>query len=336
MNMKEETTLQDLSYKFIQELIKFAHGKNTEEIFHFVSINLERIFGATATMYLYKKTNQNEVKVKNSKGFSHEYIKHFQNNPPLELLNSIEKSAGSIYIDFEKEPEKASLYKFEYEDIKELYIAPIRISRDFLLVAIICTVKSFKNLGLDKHAAFDTLFAILEFITNSNSCAELLRESSYNIDIVSELYNFKYFHERLYQEIQRAIIEKGYLSIALLSLNHLNEFNSVFGHIAGDRSIRLIGDAVRKYIRNFDTAARYGNKVIIYFPNLNKTDIKNIIKNIILEIKTIFKNEFASDILSMNGGVAEFPSDGDNERIILDLAESRLTEAKRNSGWSVI
>jgi len=63
--------------------------------------------------------------------------------------------------------------------------------------------------------------------------------------------------------------------------------------------------------------------------------VKKILKTIFLDVENNFKNE-NQDILSLNAGVSTFPSDGNNERAILDLAEGRRMEARRQKKWSII
>jgi diguanylate cyclase (GGDEF)-like protein len=155
------------------------------------------------------------------------------------------------------------------------------------------------------------------------------------IDYVSGLNNFKYFHEKLFQEMQKAINDKGRLSVALISINQLNKLNSVNGHQAGDKNIGIIANIIKQNIRAFDTASRYGNKFIILFPNMGKDEAKNIIKAILSESEDAFKKENQA-ILSLNAGVSTFPDDGNNERTILDIAEGRRIDARRIDRWTCL
>ena len=154
------------------------------------------------------------------------------------------------------------------------------------------------------------------------------------VDLVSGLNNFKYFHEKLFQEIQKAVNEKGQLSVSLISVNQLNKLNAINGHGAGDKNIAMIGEIIRKNKRMFDIAARYGNKFIILFPDANGDKAKDILKTIFSEVESEFKKS-GQDILSLNSGVSTFPADGVNERDILDAAEGRRIEAKRHDKWAI-
>lgn len=334
--MEEYRKCEDLGYTFINELLEFANQrKSIEEIFHLVNVGFEYTFGATAIMFIYKKYNLKE-EIAISRGISHEYVKKFNENPPLPVLKEISSNKNSLYIDFKKEHEKYSEYSylFEHDNVAEFYAYELKTAYTDSYFVIAYSVPGFKNCGNGKTDVFDTIFSVLAYILNSNKCVQTMRDCS-QIDYVSGLNNFKYFHEKLFQEMQKTDKEKGMFSIALISLHQLNKLNSIFGHSAGDRNIGLIANIIKKNIRTFDVAARYGNKFIILFPGMDNGMVKDILKAIFSEVELNFKNE-NQDILSLNAGVSTFPTDGNNERTVLDLAEGRRMDARRQSKWSIV
>ncbi len=334
--MEEYPTCEDLGYTFINELLEFANQrKQVEEIFHFVNVGFEYTFGATAIMFIYKKYNLEE-KIEISRGISHEYVKKFNENPPLSILKEIKSARGGLYIDFKKEHEKYSEYSFlfEHDNVAEFYGYALKTAYTDSYFVIMYSVPGFKNCGNEKTGVFNTILSVLAYILNSNKCVQTMRDCSH-IDYVSGLNNFKYFHEKLFQEMQKIANEKGILSLALISINQLNKLNSIFGHSAGDKNIGLIANIIKKHIRIFDIAARYGNKFIILFPGMDKNPVKDILKTIFSEVEANFKNE-NQDISSLNAGVSSFPADGNNERTVLDLAEGHRIDARRKSKWSIV
>ncbi|MHB1665032.1 MAG: GGDEF domain-containing protein [bacterium] len=334
-------------FKFIKELTEAVNqDKTLEEILHFVNISFDLVFGATAIMFINIKNNK-EIKIVISRGISHEYIAKIHSNPSEPLINILNNNK-SFYTDFKENlPELNSIktINFEHSNIKELYIYPLFINteehnknNESMSVAIY-SVNGFKNYadgdgdGNIKNT-FDIIFSILSYIIKAKKCDESILECS-KFDNISGLYNFKYFHQRLFEEMQKINSEKGIISIALMSINKLNEFNSISGHEAGDAAINFIGGSIQKYVRTYDIAARFGNKIIICFPDLSKTDTKKIIENIFLEVQDYFIKQ-NNNIISMNAGIAQYPDDGSTERIVIDLAESRRFEARRNLKWNII
>ncbi|MHB8231317.1 MAG: GGDEF domain-containing protein [bacterium] len=334
--MEEFLKCEDLGYKFIKELVEFAQQKKSiEEVMHFINIGFEYTFGATAIMFIHKKYNAEE-RVEISRGFSNEFIKRINENPPLSLLKEIMPLKNGLYIDFKKDKKKYNEYSglFEHNDVAEFYACELKTAYTDSYFVIIYSVQGFKNCGNNKIEIFDTIFSVIAYILNSNNCIRTMRDCS-QIDYVSGLNNFKYFHEKLFQEMKKAVNEKGRLSISLISINQLNKLNSLNGHHAGDKNIGIIANIIKKNIRAFDTASRYGNKFIILFPNIDNNAVKDIMQTIFSETKDSFKKE-NEEILSLNAGISTFPADGNNERTILDIAEGRRIEARRKDRWTYI
>ena len=331
--MEEHIKCADLGYNFIKELLNFAFQKKTvEEVLHFVNIGFEFTFGATSIMFVYRKYNAEE-RVEISRGFSHEFVKRTNETPPSALLQEIAPLKNGLYIDFKKDADKYDKYSylFEHKDVSEFYAYELKTAYTDSYSVIIYSVAGFKNCGTNKTEVFDTIFSVLAYILNSNKCVQTMRDCS-QIDYVSGLNNFKYFHEKLFQEMQKSINEKSRLSVSLISINQLNKLNSMNGHQAGDKNIGIIANIIKKNIRAFDTASRYGNKFIILFPNIGRDAAKDIITSILSETENIFKKENQS-ILSLNAGISTFPDDGNNERTILDIAEGRRIDARRMDRW---
>ncbi len=334
--MEEYQKCEDLGYGFIKELTEFVSQKtSTEQMLHFVNIAFEYTFGVTAIMFIYKKYGLEE-KVEISRGFSHEYVKKVNENPPLSLLKNVASLKKGLYIDFKEDKEKYAeyAYLFEHDNVSEFYACEPKTAYTDSYYVAMYSVHGFKNCGSNKIEIFDTIFSVIAYILNSNKCVQIMRDCS-QIDYVSGLNNFKYFHEKLFQEMQKVNNTKGLLSVALISINQLNKLNSVFGHGAGDKSIGIIANIIRKNIRAFDVASRYGNKFIILFPNMDGATAKDILKTVFLEVESCFEKE-KQDILSLNAGVSMFPSDGGNERTVLDMAEGRRIEARRQSKWTIL
>ena len=78
------------------------------------------------------------------------------------------------------------------------------------------------------------------------------------------LYNRRYFSEQLVREWNRARRDEVPLSLFMIDIDHFKRFNDTYGHLAGDRCIRTVGEAVQRWFaRGSDLVARYGGEEFV-------------------------------------------------------------------------
>jgi diguanylate cyclase (GGDEF)-like protein len=92
--------------------------------------------------------------------------------------------------------------------------------------------------------------------------AELLTEWA-TIDPLTDLFNRRYFRQRLEEEFHRARRYNLPLSLLLLDIDDFKSVNDRFGHPAGDAVLRSIADLLRRSVRAFDVCCRYGGEEFV-------------------------------------------------------------------------
>jgi len=70
--------------------------------------------------------------------------------------------------------------------------------------------------------------------------------------------NHRAFHERLAEEVARAIRHQRPLALILCDVDHFKQFNDQFGHASGDQTLAAIGARLRACARSTDVLARIG------------------------------------------------------------------------------
>ncbi len=81
-----------------------------------------------------------------------------------------------------------------------------------------------------------------------------------NTDGLTGLYNHRYLHERLIQEIERAERYERPLSVVMADLDHFKSFNDAHGHPRGDKVLIAVAETLRQVSRASDIVARYGGE----------------------------------------------------------------------------
>jgi diguanylate cyclase (GGDEF)-like protein len=103
-------------------------------------------------------------------------------------------------------------------------------------------------------------------ITEQNQAEEALRESEHRyqelsiIDDLTQLYNSRHFYAQLEREIERSNRYGQPLTLLLLDLDKFKDFNDTYGHVQGDHVLSRLGHAIKRSMRETDSAYRYGGE----------------------------------------------------------------------------
>jgi diguanylate cyclase (GGDEF)-like protein len=79
-------------------------------------------------------------------------------------------------------------------------------------------------------------------------------------DDLTRLYNSRHFFKQLEAEIERTNRYGHPLSLLIIDLDDFKLYNDTYGHIAGDRVLKNVGEILRKSLRKTDSAYRYGGE----------------------------------------------------------------------------
>ncbi len=90
---------------------------------------------------------------------------------------------------------------------------------------------------------------------NNNRLKELVYR-----DGLTGLYNHRYFHETLNNELLRSKRNNSSLSLIIFDIDHFKSVNDTHGHPAGDMVLINLARAVNSAARPSDTIARYGGE----------------------------------------------------------------------------
>lgn len=79
-------------------------------------------------------------------------------------------------------------------------------------------------------------------------------------DVLTGLFNRRYFERRLREESAHARRHKRPFSIILIDLDHFKLVNDTYGHEDGDRVLRHVSEVVQASLREDDVACRWGGE----------------------------------------------------------------------------
>jgi len=80
------------------------------------------------------------------------------------------------------------------------------------------------------------------------------------IDDLTKLYNSRHFYIQLKNETERSNRYGQPLTLLLMDLDNFKAFNDAYGHVEGDQVLSRLGQAVKRCLRETDSAYRYGGE----------------------------------------------------------------------------
>lgn len=118
----------------------------------------------------------------------------------------------------------------------------------------------------------------------------------------------------------------GPVGVIALDVDRFKEFNDQHGHLAGDRALQAVSDALRHAARSDDTVARSGGEeFVVILPNTSEREALIVAERL---RKAVAKCCLAEGNLTVSGGVAVAMSSADLGDAML-AADKALYQAKR-------
>ena len=148
-------------------------------------------------------------------------------------------------------------------------------------------------------------------------------------DALTGLYNHRYLHERLSEELHRARDLQRPLSVLFCDLDHFKGYNDTNGHSAGDAVLREVAHVIEQSVRNIDIAARYGGEeFVVLLVETERETALGVAERIRERIRAA--GFTANDVpLTVSIGVAGYPDDADRREDLLNKADWAMYLAKR-------
>jgi diguanylate cyclase (GGDEF)-like protein len=159
-------------------------------------------------------------------------------------------------------------------------------------------------------------------------------------DPMTGLYNPRYLWHTLDRELERAGRYGRLCSVMMIDIDFFKQYNDMHGHLQGDEVLKKSAEIFRRNLRNTDIIARYGGEeFLVIMPETGK-ELAFLVGE---KLRKSFENypfpleESQPDgRLTISIGLATFPGDSDNAKILVDKADKALYRAKEGGRNRVI
>ncbi len=143
-------------------------------------------------------------------------------------------------------------------------------------------------------------------------------------DALTGLLNHAYAKERIQQRIEER--GGGRFALAMLDLDYFKSANDTWGHMFGDRVLKVLADLLRDITRSGDIVARVGGDEFLIFLEYS-TGLESIIHRIHGSLSGQRVDEFT---FSVSMGVAATESSGGSYDALFHAADQALYTVKRS------
>jgi diguanylate cyclase (GGDEF)-like protein len=146
------------------------------------------------------------------------------------------------------------------------------------------------------------------------------------------------FLERVDEQLTAGPAARRLLSIAVLDIDEFKKFNDALGHLAGDRALQLLAEALRAGVRTSDLVARFGGEeFVVAFPGMEVTQALQRVEDLRVKLAQVaIPVGSQKHWLTVSAGVGSWPADGSSFTEVLAQADARLYEAKRRGRNCVV
>ena len=161
-------------------------------------------------------------------------------------------------------------------------------------------------------------------------------------DALTGLPNRTLFADRLKQALTIADTQESILAVLFLDIDNFKQINDSLGHAVGDGMLREISEILTSAVRSSDyishdpktrsipTISRHGgDEFLILLPDLiEHSDIYLVAERILQQVSINIQIEGHKIFSSVSIGIAIYPEHGENERILIQNADTALYNAK--------
>lgn len=165
--------------------------------------------------------------------------------------------------------------------------------------------------------------------------SDLLRAQALT-DGLTGVANRRRFDDALQLEWRRCLRRRAPLAVLMIDIDHFKQFNDCYGHQAGDRCLRAVGEALQaSFRRPYDLVARYGGEEFVcLMPECSLTDARTMAEEAVLAVRRLaipHERSPTAPVVTISAGIATcVPGEpGEAPERLMQRADAALYEAKR-------
>jgi diguanylate cyclase (GGDEF)-like protein/putative nucleotidyltransferase with HDIG domain len=171
------------------------------------------------------------------------------------------------------------------------------------------------------------VFSELAALALDNAEIRTRLEAEVITDHLTALYNHRYFHERLAEELRRANRLRSSVGLLIYDIDDFKRVNDTYGHLVGDQVLQGVASISRETCRLEDVICRIGGEEFaIILPGADMEDAVALAERLRAGVASVVFPTAGPVAISV--GVAQGPVHASSPRELTTCADLAMLEAK--------
>jgi diguanylate cyclase (GGDEF)-like protein len=196
---------------------------------------------------------------------------------------------------------------------------------------------------LDEERKYVSMLVDILSTTLQNATLVNTGTSGVSLDLLTGVSNRVFFLQRFESEIRRTENYRQPLALLMFDIDKFKNINDTFGHSAGDVVLKKLAEIVQQNTRSSDLVGRYGGDefmvlIVLVAPSNNDSVLTyaNQLREKIASTGIMVPGNDTPIHLTISGGLAMCPTDGQSTPELLRAADGALYESKRKGGNRIL
>ncbi|MCF6267168.1 MAG: diguanylate cyclase [Desulfuromusa sp.] len=317
-HLRTKDFYSDLEHKDLRFLLEITENisaiRNPMTILHLIVEKMAEIIDV-ARCSIVSINDKGEIIVKASNDLDCQEELKLDISKYPEIQKSLESKQAVIINDIKSDPLMASVREQTKElTYNSIVVIPVIKKESVIGTFFLRTASPFKNGITDRVYNLCQLIANISanalenaILFESVQAAQKYFEEMAIRDGLTNLYNHRYFYDRLEGEFSRASRYATPLSLIFFDIDDFKRINDIYGHTRGDQVLKKIGQLMKSIARESDIPARYGGEEFaVLLPNTGEEgafDLANRIRCIIRDHEFV---NLPGEQITISSGVSTF------------------------------
>jgi len=218
------------------------------------------------------------------------------------------------------------------EELKSIISVPLKIKNEVIGVINTDNKREGDVFSADDLQLLST-FANQAAIAIQNAQLHQKVKQQAITDGLTALYNFRYIKDRLEEEVKRAQRFVHPLALIMADVDYFKEYNDTYGHLEGDKVLKILANILRSNVREVDIVGRYGGEeFMVILPEANEKEAQRIAERIRIKAEGYnFKNKKShpDEKVTLSLGVTSCFQENITSQGLIYKVDQALYRAKR-------